>query len=173
VRPLPCGPRSGKSGEHGRPAAVLERAQVGVRSSPRGAICRARTLDESAHTRRSVALRRIVLTAVALLALERCIGEPPPMGQNAFAMTSFDDWPHTIWNIGATVVALVAAIAIFIPRSRPLRQGWKSTALWVVSLFISLYIAGLYTPIGPIAVLHQLRRGWATSNELAGVSQNA
>jgi hypothetical protein len=95
-----------------------------------------------------------------------------PIGQNALAMTSFDDWPHTIWNIGATVVALVAAIAIFIPRSRPLRQGWKSTALWVVSLFISLYIAGLYIPIGPIAVLHQLRRGWATENDLVGVSQN-
>jgi hypothetical protein len=66
------------------------------------------------------------------------------------------------WNTAAWGVTVAAVVGLVSPRSRPLRQGWRSKVLWVMALAPAITVDGawLYVPIGPPAVLWQLRKGW-------------
>ncbi len=58
------------------------------------------------------------------------------------------------------LVWLSALVGIFHPRSRGIRVGWLSKALWVLPLFFGGSYAGYSLPFGALAVLYQLRKGW-------------
>ncbi len=81
----------------------------------------------------------------------------------AATVESVGDWttPFVIvWNVAATALWGCAAVAVFLPKSRPLRGGWLNTMLWLIPLFLSVSYRSLFVPIGPIVLLLALRKGW-------------
>jgi hypothetical protein len=70
------------------------------------------------------------------------------------------DTSQVVWNSAMALVFVVAIVAVCLPRSRPLRQGWKSTTLWIVSFLLTGSILGYVIPLGAIAVLWSLWTGW-------------
>ena len=70
------------------------------------------------------------------------------------------DPAHIIWNAATLVVCVAALVAVFLPRSRALRRGGKSKAVWIIALLATVIVEGYAIPIGPIAVLWFLNKWW-------------
>lgn len=83
-----------------------------------------------------------------------------PSGSWSWSPVEWDTPGRVVWNVLATVVFVVALVGILHPRSRPLRRGWASKVCWFLGVSVSFYVAGLYVPIGAVAVLTKLRRDW-------------
>jgi hypothetical protein len=73
----------------------------------------------------------------------------------------FEEPILAIWNSVAVAVWSVAIVALFLPRSKHLRRGWASKALWILALCLVPSINYFWIPYGPIVVLIELCRGWA------------
>lgn len=78
----------------------------------------------------------------------------------SFSFMRWDTPGHVVWNVLANVLFFTAVVGILHPRSRPLRQGWPSKVCWFLGVGVSFFVAGVYVPVGAVAVLVQLRRGW-------------
>jgi hypothetical protein len=88
-----------------------------------------------------------------------------PSGSWSWSPIAWDTPGHVVWNVLAVIVFGTALVGVLHPRSRPLRQGWASKVCWFLGLSVTLYVAGLYIPLGAVGVLVHLRRGWHEQDE--------